>query len=149
MAQLSVSLLSSKYSLPGNGFELTVRRLVPEVENRPESMTKPERFVKKSNKKYLKPFPKQALIFMCLLYNSLKTPREKGEIAHHEQFLIFPSVFYPFRELSAIFIKFVCELFQFGRVQNFSFGKGLKKTDSINLKYITFQLYKLIPPGSD
>ena len=27
----------------------------------------------------------------------------KGEIAYKEQFLIFPSVFYPFGELSAIF----------------------------------------------
>ena len=50
----------------------------------------------------------------------------KGEIAHNEQFLLSPSVFYPFEELSAILIKFeivVCKLFQFGRVQNLSFGK--------------------------
>ena len=38
------------------------------------------------------------------------------------------SVFYLFGELSAIFIKFKivgCKLFQFGRVWNLSFGKGL------------------------
>ena len=38
------------------------------------------------------------------------------------------SVFYPFGELSAIFIKFeivVCKLSQVGSVQNLSFGKGL------------------------
>ena len=43
----------------------------------------------------------------------------KGEIARNEQFLLHPRVFYPFRELSAIFIKFkivVCRLFQFGQV---------------------------------
>ena len=38
------------------------------------------------------------------------------------------SVFYPFEEISSIFIEFeivICKLFQFKRVQNFSFGKGL------------------------
>ena len=43
-----------------------------------------------------------------------------GKIACNEQFLLFPrSVFFLFREISAIFIKFeivVCKLFQFGRV---------------------------------
>ena len=46
----------------------------------------------------------------------------KGEIAHYEQFLLFP-----FGELSTIFIKFaivVCKLFQF-RSLNYLFGKGL------------------------
>ena len=41
------------------------------------------------------------------------------------------SVFYPFGELSTTFIKFenfICKLFQFGRVNNLSFGKGLKTT---------------------
>ena len=38
------------------------------------------------------------------------------------------NVFYPSEELSTTFIKFeiaVCKLFQFGRVLNLSFGKGL------------------------
>ena len=38
------------------------------------------------------------------------------------------SVFYPYRELSAIFIKFeivICKLFQFERVNILPFGKGL------------------------
>ena len=30
----------------------------------------------------------------------------KGEIAHNEQFLLFHSIFYWFKELYAIFIKF-------------------------------------------
>ena len=52
-----------------------------------------------------KPFPKQALVFMCLQYKSFKNTVEKGEIAQNEQFLLCHSVFYPFKELSAIFIK--------------------------------------------
>ena len=43
----------------------------------------------------------------------------KGKIALIEQFLLYSQFFYPFRELSAIFIKFkivVCKLFQNGRV---------------------------------
>ena len=47
----------------------------------------------------------------------------KGEIARNEQFSSFThSVFYPFRKLSAIFIKFkivVCRLFEVGPVWNF------------------------------
>ena len=40
----------------------------------------------------------------------------------------FPSVFYLFEELAAIFMQFeivICELFQFGRVENLLFGKQL------------------------
>ena len=40
------------------------------------------------------PFPKQALAFMGLQYKSLKT-LGKGEIAHNEQFLLFPQFFLP------------------------------------------------------
>ena len=45
-----------------------------------------------------------------------------------EKLLVTSSVFYPFEELSAIFVKMkivICKLFQFGKVQNLSFGKGL------------------------
>ena len=44
--------------------------------------------------------------------------------------LLFHSVFYPFWELSAIFIKFkivVCKLFQFGRVWNLVVWERIKK----------------------
>ena len=64
-------------------------------------------------------FPKQALVFTCLQYKSFENTMGKGEIAHNEQFLLFPQCFYLFEELSAVFIKFeivVCKLFQFGRV---------------------------------
>ena len=55
----------------------------------------------------------------------------KEELACNEQFLLFPQCYLPFGKLpvSAIFIKFkivVCKCFQFGRVQNLLFGKGLK-----------------------
>ena len=46
-------------------------------------------------------------------------------------FSLSHSVFYPFEEISAIFINFeivVCKLFQFGRVKNLPFGKGLNSS---------------------
>ena len=49
----------------------------------------------------------------------LKTLWEKEKLLVTSNFSFFHSVFYPFGELSAIFIKFeivVCKLFQFGRV---------------------------------
>ena len=58
------------------------------------------------------PFPKQALVFTCLL----ETLWKKGEIARNEQFLLFPQCL-PL--VSVIFIKFkiiVWKLFQFERV---------------------------------
>ena len=77
---------------------------------------------------FLTPFPKQALLFTCLHLVSFENTVGKGEIARNEQFLLSPSVFYTFIGLSAVFIEFkivVCNLFQFGRVQNLSFGKGI------------------------
>ena len=38
-------------------------------------------------------FPKQALVFMCLQYKSFEIIVGKGEIARHEQFLLFPQCF--------------------------------------------------------
>ena len=60
------------------------------------------------------PFPKQALIFTCLQCMSFENTVGKSEIARNEQFFLSHSVFYPFGELSAIFIKVeivVCKLF--------------------------------------
>ena len=43
------------------------------------------------------PFPKQALVFTCLQYKSLKKNTVgKGEIARNEQFLLFPQCCVPF-----------------------------------------------------
>ena len=47
------------------------------------------------------------------------------------------SVFYPFRELSVTFVKYkiaVCKLFQFGRVQNLSFGKELSMSWTLEME---------------
>ena len=38
----------------------------------------------------LKTFPKQALVFTCLLYKSFENTVGKGELARDEQFLLFP-----------------------------------------------------------
>ena len=35
-------------------------------------------------------FSKQTLVFTCLQCKSLENTVEKGEIAHYEQFLVFP-----------------------------------------------------------
>ena len=52
-----------------------------------------------------KPFPKQALVFMCLPYKTFENTVGKGEIAYNNQFLLIPERFLPFREISTIFIK--------------------------------------------
>ena len=44
------------------------------------------------------PFPKQALVFMCLKYNSFENTVEKGEIAQNEQFLLFQQCFLTIRK---------------------------------------------------
>ena len=41
------------------------------------------------------PFPKQALVFTCLLNKSFENTVGKGEIACNEQFLLFPQCFPP------------------------------------------------------
>ena len=41
------------------------------------------------------PFPKQALVFTCLHYKSSENTVGKREIAHYEQFLLFPQYFLP------------------------------------------------------
>ena len=66
--------------------------------------------------------------------NHLKTLGEKEKLLVTSIFSFSHSVFYPFEELSAIFIKFeivVCKLFQFERVLNLSFGKGLNAFRSL------------------
>ena len=39
--------------------------------------------------------PKEALVFTCLQYKSFENTAGKGEIAHNEQFLLFPLCFLP------------------------------------------------------
>ena len=81
-------------------------------------------------------FSKQALVFTCLQYKTFENTVEKGEIARNKQFLLFPTVFsVRLGELSVIFSKFeivACKLLQFERVENVSFGKGLKVFQSMD-----------------
>ena len=55
------------------------------------------RQVEKSNSSFgrLESFTKQYLVFTCLQYKSFENTVGKGEIAHNEQFLLFPRCFLP------------------------------------------------------
>ena len=68
---------------------------------------------------FIKPFPnKPWFLHVCSIVLS-KTLWEKEKLLVTSNFSFSHSVFYPFGELYAIFIKFkivVCKLFQFGRV---------------------------------
>ena len=58
----------------------------------------------------------------------VKTPWEKEKLLVSSNFSFYHSVFYPFGELYAIFIKLkivFCKLLEFGIVQILSSGKGL------------------------
>ena len=85
--------------------------------------------------KWRQPFPKQTLFLDVCSTSLLKTLWEKEKLLVTSNFSFSHSVFYQFGELSAIFIKLViviCELFQFRRVENLSFGKGLNTIQSIS-----------------
>ena len=47
-------------------------------------------FLQNQNIYSCKPFPKQALVFICLQYKSFENTVGKGKTAHTEQFLLFP-----------------------------------------------------------
>ena len=71
-----------------------------------------------------------ALVFICLHCKSFENNVGKGESACNKQFLLSPQCFEQVWRIPAIFIKFeivVCSFFQFGRVLNLSFGKGLSR----------------------
>ena len=53
----------------------------------------------------------------------------KGEIAHDQQLLLFPKCFLPYQKIIVQFhhiLKCRGKLVQFGTVEDFAFGKGLK-----------------------
>ena len=65
------------------------------------------------------PFPNKPWFLRVYSTSLLKTLWEKEKLLVTSNFSFSHSVFYPSKELSAIFIKFeiiVCKLFQFGRV---------------------------------
>ena len=64
-----------------------------------------------------------------------KTLWEKEKLLVTSNFSFSHNVFYPFGELSTIFIKpetVICKFFQFGSIQNLSFGKGLTHNFSLH-----------------
>ena len=67
----------------------------------------------------INPFPNKPWFLHVCSTSLLKTLWEKEKSLVTSNFSFSHSVFYPFRELSAIFTKFkivLCKLFQFGRV---------------------------------
>ena len=85
------------------------------------------------------PFPKQALVFMCLQYKSFVNTVGKGEIARIKQFLLFQQCFLSVSRTS-------CHFHQIGncRLQILSVwkslcrlsGKGLSQSSYKNNKYL-------------
>ena len=76
----------------------------------------------------LNPFPNKPWFLRVCNRSLLKTLREKEKLLVTSNFSFFLRVFYLFEELYVILIKFeivVCQLFQFGKVLNLSFWKGL------------------------
>ena len=74
------------------------------------------------------PFPKQALVFTCSRC-LLKTPWENEKLLVTSNFSFSHSVFYPFREPSAIFIKFkfvACKHLSVWKSLKFGFWEGVK-----------------------
>ena len=74
---------------------------------------------KKIKKKSLNRFPNKPWFLRVCSTCLLKTLWEKEKLLVTSNFSFSPIVFYPFGELSAIFINFeivVCQLFQFGRI---------------------------------
>ena len=75
------------------------------------------------------PFPNKSWLLRVCSTSLLKTLREKKKLLVTSNFFFSHIVFYPFVEISAIFIKLeivVCKLSQFGPVKiKLSFGKGL------------------------
>ena len=67
------------------------------------------------------PFHKQAFVFTCLQNKSFENTVGKGEIARHEQFLLFPQCFQPVS-------KTPCHFHQIQNciLQNLSVWKDLK-----------------------
>ena len=86
-------------------------------------------FLKLLSQGEVNPFPNKPWFLRVCCTRLLKTLWEKEKLLVTSNFSFSHSVFYLFGELSAILIKseiVISKLFQFGRVQNFSCGKGLK-----------------------
>ena len=67
--------------------------------------------------------------YLSAIQAFLKTLWEKEKLLETSNLSFSRSVFFPFWELSPIFIKFeivICKPFQFGSVRHLLFGKGLR-----------------------
>ena len=85
------------------------------------------------------PFSNRSWFLRVCRRNLLKTLWEKGEIAHYEQFLLFPTVFSTLLDnFLPYFIKFkivVCKLFSLKESKVCRLGKSFKKlTEPYSLK---------------
>ena len=82
------------------------------------------------------PFPKQALVFMCLQYRSFENTVGKGEIAHDVKFLLFPQCF---QALERTFCHF--HQIQNSPLQTLSVWKSLKFVVWERVKYAVVLYY--------
>ena len=95
----------------------------------------------------INPFLNKPWILHVCSTSLLKMLREKEKLLVTSNFSFSHSVFYHFGQLSAIQIKLkivVCKFFQFGRVQNLSFGKRL--SDNSTLLNCHFEIIKQYQP---
>ena len=86
-------------------------------------------FQKPSVSGSFQPFPNKPWFSRVCRKSLYKTLWEKEKLLKTSNSIFIRRVFYPVRELSTIYIKLeivVCKLFEFGRVYNLSYGKGLK-----------------------
>ena len=73
------------------------------------------------------PFQNKPWFFTCLQFQSVENTAGKGEIANKQQFLLFPRCFLTHLIILINSEIVVCNLFQFGKVQNLLFGTELRK----------------------
>ena len=80
--------------------------------------------------------PHKPCFFTCLQYKSFENTGGKGEIAHYEQFLLFPIRFLPILENFLPFSLSLSANSSGWKSLKLSFGKGLKKILIINVLFI-------------
>ena len=91
------------------------------------------------------PYPNNSWFLRVCISSFLKTLLEKKKLLVTSNFSLSHSVFYPFGQLSAILIKLkivVCKVFQFGKVQNLLFGKGLFPKQALVFMYLYYKSFE-------
>ena len=79
---------------------------------------------------FFNPFPNKSWFLRVCNTSLLKTQRGKGKLLETSNFSFSHSVFYPFEEPPAIFIKFkivICKLFLFGLVKKIVVWEWVKR----------------------